>query len=100
MFKKEGFDYYGGYLTYKGDFVARFKYVTFQGSFKNFLIKHFTPEEYFTRYKEGESPLAILESKGFMTPMAKKLCKQNFMEPTQENYRICIRSIAEAQMAA
>jgi len=100
MFKKEGFDYYGGYLTYKGDFVARFKYVKFQGSFKNFLIKHFTPEEYFTRYKEGESPLAILESKGFMTPMAKKLCKQNFMKPTQENYKICIHAIAEARMSA
>ena len=54
-------------------FVARFKYVFFQGSFKNFLAKNFTVEEYATRYKNGESPLDILESKGFMTPQAKKI---------------------------
>ena len=100
MFKYEMFYYQGGYLTYEGNFVSRFKYVTYQGSFKNFLIKNFTPKEYFTRYKEGESPLAILESKGFMTPMAKKLCKQNGMKPTQENYKICIHAIAEARMSA
>ena len=39
-FKKENFDYSGGYLTYEGKFVARFKYggpIT-MAKFKNFLI--------------------------------------------------------------
>ena len=46
-------------------FIARFKYQNFQGSFKNFLCKHFTVEEFATRYKNGESPLGIIESKRF-----------------------------------
>ena len=99
MFKKEGFDYFGGYLTYEGKFVARFKYVTYQGSFKNFLIKNFTPEEYFTRYKEGESPLAILESKGFMTPMAKKACKEIGLPATLANYKVAIKAKVADVMA-
>ena len=78
MFKKENFNYFGGYLTYKlnegerDKFVARFKYVIFQGAFKKFLIKNFTPEEYFTRLDNDETPLGILKSKGFITPMEKK----------------------------
>ena len=42
-FKKENFDYSGGYLTYEGKFVARFKYrgpIT-MAKFRNFLIKKF-----------------------------------------------------------
>jgi hypothetical protein len=124
QFDKTKFNYHGGYLTYEGDyqgrpvykagknvhpsrvglgidlFVARFKYVFFQGAFKNFLVKNFTVEEFATRYKNGESPLTMLESKGFMTPQAKKLCKQNFMKPTQENYKICIHAMYEARQAA
>jgi|TARA_B110001454_G_scaffold143130_1_gene132888 hypothetical protein len=99
MFKKEGFDYFGGYLTYEGKFVARFKYVTYQGAFKNCLIKNFTPEEYFTRYENGESPLAILESKGFMTPMAKKACKKIGLPATLANYKIAIKSKLDDAMA-
>ena len=56
MFKKENFEYDGMYLMYNlkpgqhygnNEFVARFKYVKFAGAFKNFLIKHFTTDEYF-----------------------------------------------------
>jgi hypothetical protein len=99
MFKKENFNYDGMYLTYNlpgqhygnNEFVARFKYVKFAGAFKNFLIKNFTTDEYFSRYKAGESPLDILESKGFVTPQAKKLCKKHNMVPSKENYMKCIR---------
>ena len=99
MFKKENFNYDGMYLTYNlpgqhygnNEFVARFKYVKFAGAFKNFLIKNFTTDEYFGRYKAGESPLDILESKGFVTPQAKKLCKKHNMVPSKENYMKCIR---------
>ncbi|MBG10958.1 MAG: hypothetical protein CMD92_07295 [Gammaproteobacteria bacterium] len=122
QFDKEKFHYHGGYLMYHGTyegqptyeevygkdkihpsrigmpvelFIARFKYVFFQGAFKNFLVKNFTVEEFAEGYKAGKSPLDMLEAKGFMTPQAKKLCKQNGMKPTQENYKICIRAMSE-----
>ena len=94
MFKKENFEYDGMYLMYNlkpgqhygnNEFVARFKYVKFAGAFKSFLIKNFTTDEYFSRYKAGESPLDILESKGFVTPQAKKLCKKHNMVANKEN---------------
>ena len=97
MFKKENFNYDGMYLMYNlnpdqhNEFVARFKYVKFAGAFKSFLIKNFTTDEYFSRYKAGESPLDILESKGFVTPQAKKLCKKHDMVANKENYMKCIR---------
>ena len=100
MFKKENFNYDGMYLTYNlhpnqhygnNEFVARFKYVKFAGAFKSFLIKNFTTDEYFGRYKAGESPLDILESKGFVTPQAKKLCKKHNMVPSKENFMKCIK---------
>ena len=97
-FIKENFNYDGMYLTYGSDrkFVARFKYVKFAGAFKSFLIKNFNVDEYFDAYASGQSPLDILEAKGFMTPQAKKLCKQNNMEPTLENYKICVHAQFEA----
>jgi len=127
QFDKTKFTYHGGYLMYNGTyegqptydeyygkdkihpsrigmpvelFIARFKYTFFQGSFKNFLVKNFTVEEFAEGYKAGKSPLTMLEEKGFMTPQAKKLCKQNGMKPTQENYKICIHALAEARMSA
>lgn len=97
-FTKDLFNYDGMYLTYGSDrkFVARFKYVKFAGAFKSFLIKNFGTEEYFDAYANGTSPLDILEAKGFMTPQAKKLCKQNNMEPSLENYKICVHAQFEA----
>jgi len=104
MFKKENFEYDGMYLMYNlkpgqhygnNEFVARFKYVKFAGAFKSFLIKNFTTDEYFSRYKAGESPLDILESKGFVTPQAKKLCKKHGMAPSKENYLAILRKYVE-----
>ena len=126
QFDKEKFHYHGGYLMYHGTyegqptyeevygrkgihpsrygmpvelFIARFKYVFFQGAFKNFLVKNFTVEEFAEGYKAGKSPLSMLEEKGFMTPQAKKLCKQNGLKPTQENYEFCIRQMSEKAIA-
>lgn len=76
-FDKSKFNYHGGYLTYDGKFVARFKYRggAKMGPFKSFLIKNFTVEEYFAIYNEGRgpAPLQILEAKGFdwMSPEMK-----------------------------
>ena len=77
-FIKENFSYSGGYLTYTDDndrhFIARFKYVPKSSAmkFKNFLIKHFSKEEYLKRVKT-EAPLTILESKGYCSPEMARL---------------------------
>jgi len=71
-FERSEFSQYGGYLYYKGKFVARFK----RGGlvhFRNFLIKNFTVEEYFTAYDSGMAPLTILEQKGYISLNAAKV---------------------------
>jgi len=80
-FIKENFSYSGGYLTYTDDndrhFIARFKYVPKSSAmkFKNFLIKHFSKEEYLKRVKQ-EAPLKILESKGYCSPEMARLARK------------------------
>ena len=80
-FIKENFSYSGGYLTYTDSddrhFIARFKYVPKSSAmkFKNFLIKHFSKEEYLKRVKQ-EAPLKILESKGYCSPEMARLAKR------------------------
>lgn len=74
------FNYQAGYLTYgqyftaDEKFVARFKYSAQRNrkaGFIKFLVNNFTPEEYFSRTanradgKLGETPLGVLESKGY-----------------------------------
>lgn len=79
--KKENFHYHGGYLMYnpEGDgpygagdkFVARFKYgkpARSAATWKTFLVKHFTPAEYFGRLANRETPLEIMRSKGYELP--------------------------------
>ena len=56
------------YVTYNGRFVARFKYNKRERApFVTFLAKNFTTDEYFDRLSAGETPLAILLSKGYKT---------------------------------
>jgi hypothetical protein len=86
-FLKENFTS-GQYVEYVSDgkfkFVARFKYVPGnRGSFITFLIKNFEAEEYFDRMKAGESPVAILESKGYITAHIKKWLKRDGYEISQ-----------------
>lgn len=51
-------------------FVARFKYAR-KGAearrFAGFLVKHFTPGEYFAAMASGLSPLPILQAKGYVS---------------------------------
>ncbi len=65
----------GEYAHYNGKFVARFKR-GHRGSFLTFLCKNFTVEEYFSRLDADESPLLILESKGYILPHIKRWLKQ------------------------
>jgi len=91
-FIKENFSYSGGYLTYTDDndrhFIARFKYVPKSSAmkFKNFLIKHFSKEEYLKRVKI-EAPLTILESKGYCSPEMARLAKRYGYPATLEGAR-------------
>ena len=65
---KPDFRYSGGYLTYQGQFVARFRYAAARKRykpFKKFLTSHFTPQEYFDLRDQGRAPLEILMDRGF-----------------------------------
>ena len=91
-FIKENFSYSGGYLTYTDSddrhFIARFKYVPKSSAmkFKNFLIKHFSKEEYLKRVKQ-EAPLKILESKGYCSPEMARLARKYGYPATLEGAR-------------
>lgn len=80
-FVKEQFESFGGYVHYRtvaGEqkFVARFKHQPgAKGSFITFLIKNFEVEEYFARLEAGESPLPIVETKGYLLPHIKRWLK-------------------------
>ena len=93
----------GEYAMYQGKFVARFKYSTqrrSQGSFITFLCKNFTVEEYFSRLDAGQSPLDILQSKGYMSPHVKKLLIAAGYAPTPEGEKLYIEAAIQKRLAA
>ena len=64
-FNKELFTWDGMYLTYQGAFIVRFKYGSKPWkSFRNFLVKNFTVEEYL-KLAEATSPMEAVEVKGY-----------------------------------
>ena len=68
-------------------FVARFKYAKgSKASFLTFLTNNFTVEEYFGRLEKSESPLEILQSKGFIQPHIKKHLKELGYPVTQAGF--------------
>ena len=80
MFILSNFVDRGEYVFYnyrfEEKFVARFKRGG-KASFIKFLKANFTPDEYFARREiKGETPLGILNSKGYVSPMAKKAKKR------------------------
>jgi hypothetical protein len=90
---------YKGYTTYcmvpmpcpwdQRKFVARHRVGGAKG-FANFIAKNFTVEEYFGRLEAGESPLAIVGSKGYIQPHVKKWMKAagytKFTAETKEHW--------------
>jgi hypothetical protein len=79
-FVKQNFYINGDYVDYnigdKSKFVARFKYAKGgKASFVSFLIKNFSVEEYFSRLENQETPIGILETKGYVQPHVKKMLK-------------------------
>jgi hypothetical protein len=107
-FSRDGFINSGGYVSYRevgsvqpARFVARFKYNRGNaGAFITFLIKNFTVEEYFGRYNKGETPLGILESKGYMQPHIKKLLKSQGYPVTKDGFNAYVKAITAASIAA
>lgn len=79
----------GEYATYCGKFVARFKRGG-RASFLTFLCKHFEVEEYFSRLAAGESPLKILESKGYVLPHIRVWLKEEGYPVSPEGMRMMI----------
>lgn len=112
-FIKENFRFDGMYLMYEGDqgycteyyadepgthptrvgtaralFIARFKYGNRPWkTWVNFLVKNFTVEEYATRSAHGETPVGIMQSKGFLEPAEKKECKAAGYPATVEGWK-------------
>jgi len=69
-------------------FIARFKHSRDGlGSFMAFLRKNFTVEEYFARLDAGETPLGIVQSKGYIAPHIKKWLKRYGYPVTPEGYQ-------------
>jgi len=97
-FDKKMFNFDGMYLTYGAErkFVARFKR-SGMASFKNFLVKNFTVEEYFTLL-EDMSPVEILSTKGYVTPGTSKLLKRLGFEPTIAGKTAYLNSIARGAL--
>jgi len=96
-FTKENLLDDGMYITYsptecrwdvKNKFVARFKGPSrgSRGPFMTFLCKNFTVEEYFARLDAGETPLAIVGSKGFVLSHIKSWLKRDGYPPTKAGY--------------
>jgi len=92
-FEKDRFTYSGGFLHYRHGaelhFIGRFKYVGKASAMKfaNFLRKNFSIEDYLARMEAGETPLEILESKGYCSPQMASLAKRWGYAPTLENAR-------------
>ena len=86
-FNKAGFNFDGMYLMYEGDFIARFKRGG-MGAFKSFLIKNFTVEEYLKMVNEfNMSPIAVLETKGYISSIMKKVLIRMGYEPTADGQK-------------
>jgi hypothetical protein len=79
--------------------VARFKYVRgSKASFLTFLAKNFTVEEYFSRLEKSESPLEILQSKGFIQPHVKKMLKEQGYPVTKAGFEQLVQdNVAKIQ---
>lgn len=79
----------GEFATYNGKFVARFKRGG-RGSFLTFLVKNFTVEEYFGRLENGEAPLTILQSKGYLQPHIQRMLRNCGYPLTMVGYQMLL----------
>ena len=110
-FTKENLQVESGYVYYYQPyadsywegrkFMARFKYAPGgASSFKNFLIKNFTVEEYFEQLDADVAPLKILEAKGYLLPHIKAWLKKAGYPVTKAGFDQCIQDGINKRKAA
>jgi hypothetical protein len=89
---------YAGTKGLRGDrlFILREKYARPEKRWINFIIKNFTVEEYVQLVMDGESPLGIVNSKGFVCRNQRKACRLAGYPQTYEGFRALI----DARVAA
>ena len=87
------------YIYYNNKFVARFKYhAGGKTHFKNFLIRNFTPEEYFSLRETFDMlPLKILETKGYVSPNMARACKSSGFPETSDGVAGMLKHLAEEE---
>lgn len=109
-FTKETFSTHAGYIHYQPHansyyedrkFVARFKHARDGvASFKAFLIKNFTVEEYFAQLDAGKAPLKIVQEKGYILPHIKTWLKRDGYEVSTAGFDQYIQDRINARKAA
>jgi hypothetical protein len=106
-FTKENLRQHNEWLYYyaegssQGEFVARFKHMKDgAGSFKTFLIKNFSVEEYFAEREKGVSPLTILAEKGYLQPHIKRWLKEGGYEVSKAGFDQYIQDQINSRKAA
>jgi hypothetical protein len=83
IFDRSKLNFDGLHLMYDDRCVAKFKYQRRSiPSFKSFLARNFSVEEYFTRLEAGESPLSVLQSKGYIQPFMRRVLLDAGLPPT------------------
>ena len=89
------------YVNYQdGRLVARFKYARgSRASFLAFLAKNFTVEEYFARLDSKESPLAILQSKGYVQPHIRKMLRAAGLPETPAGFEQLVQQRVDSRAA-
>lgn len=104
---KDLFNYHRGWLSYgrffstEEKFVARFKYSSRdRAGFQKFLVENFTPTEYFARLTAGETPVKILESKGYISATIKAMLKEGGYSIDQKGVKAMIADDIERGRAA
>ena len=78
-FETKEFSKRGDLVYYKGRSVGRFRSGGW-GAFKKFLVKNFTPAEYFYYRDHGLAPLDVLHLKGYISPIRRRLIEKGLAE--------------------
>ena len=109
-FTKENLSVHAGYIHYQPHadsyyegrkFVARFKHAKDGvASFKAFLIKNYTVEEYFKLLDCGMAPLMIVQEKGYILPHIKRWLKRDGYEVSKAGFDQYIQDRIETRKAA
>lgn len=87
--------------TVEVKFVARFKHAKDGvASFKAFLIKNYTVEEYFNLLDCGMAPLMIVQEKGYILPHIKRWLKRDGYQVSKAGFDQYIQDRIAARKAA